>query len=141
MEVETILEQAVQGHIRKEQTGTAFSVTKPSQALQDLLDINKRELTVDSLQETKQELEVARQNAVVLRVVLSAEPTGPIKAKLVRWFREFSDQTILLRFGIQPSIAGGCLVYTPNHLYDLSLRSKILSSNINFHEVIDRVGK
>ena len=138
-EVETIIEQAVQGSIRKKETGADFGVNKPSQMLGELLVLHSLHLNVDSLQQMKHILEDIEKKAVVLRVVLSAEASSDIRARIVRWFRQSMEVPVLMRFGIQPGIAGGCLVYTQNHRYDFSLRSHIEDSKISIRQALDQV--
>ena len=139
-EIEEILDQAVQGHIRKAQTGQSFSVKKPSQLLSELLVLHNAQLTEGSLRELKATVQDIKNRAVVLRVVLSSEPSPDVQSRLVRWFRSNFKTPVLLRFGIQPNIAGGCIVYTPNHRHDLSLRKEILTSDISMRQALEHVG-
>lgn len=138
-EVETIIEQAVQGSIRKEQTGATFGVNKPSQLLQEMMVLHDMTLTIESLKSLQKVIQDIDDQAVLLRVVLSAEANADVKSRIVRWFRTNMNSPVLMRFGIQPAIAGGCIVYTPNHRYDFSLRTHILESDVTIRGILDKV--
>jgi F0F1-type ATP synthase delta subunit len=43
-------------------------------------------------------------------------------AQIVAWLRQNLHPTALVTVGLQPSIVGGCIVRTPDHFYDFSLR-------------------
>lgn len=139
IEVEAILEQAIQGSIRKEQTGASFGVRKPSQLLKDMMAHHNLTLNIESLQSLKRIIADIDAKAVMVRVVLSAEASADVQSRIVSWFRSTMERPVLLRFGIQPGIAGGCLVYTPNHRYDFSLRTHILESGVTIRSVLDKV--
>jgi len=138
-EVETILDEAVQGSIRKEQIGVNFGVKKPSILLQETMVLHDIQLNIKALQKLKAILEDIDRHAIMLRVVLSSEATPDVSAKIVRWFRSTMKQPVLLRFGIQPAIAGGCIVYTPNHRYDFTLRTRILEGDVRIRSILDKI--
>ncbi len=56
-----------------------------------------------------------------LHISFSAEPSSAFLAKLVAWLRENIHPQVLVQVGLQPGIAAGCIVRTPNRQFDLSL--------------------
>ena len=138
-EVEKIQDEALQGHVRKEQTGKEFVVSQPSSSLESILEAMGRQLTMESLKEARAWLQSIRENAPTVRVVFSSEPERAITTKVVRWFRDSTGLPVLLRVGVQPSIAGGCVVYTPNHRYDFTLRHQLLSGGTRVTDVMERI--
>lgn len=65
--------------------------------------------------------------APVIHVSFAVTPSPVFLQKLVKWFRTEINSTTLLQVGLQPSIAAGCIIRTPNKQFDFSLR-QFLSS-------------
>jgi F0F1-type ATP synthase delta subunit len=63
--------------------------------------------------------------APLLHISFAAEP--PVKAleQILSWFRTNIHPQLLLQVGLQPMIAAGCVLRTPNRVFDMSLRSYI----------------
>ena len=70
----------------------------------------------------KQFLEAVTRRAPVLHMSFSADPSTTFLEKLVAWLRREIHPQVLLTVGLQPSIGAGCVVRTPNHQFDFSLR-------------------
>lgn len=64
----------------------------------------------------------ARAKAPVIHISFAADPSAAFLRKLIAWFRSEINPQILLQIGLQPSIAAGCIIRTPNKYFDLSLR-------------------
>jgi F0F1-type ATP synthase delta subunit len=63
-------------------------------------------------------------SAPTVTVSFAVDPSSAFMNKLVEWFRVQIHPTVLIRIGLQPSIAAGCTVRTPSKVYDFSLRNK-----------------
>lgn len=61
-------------------------------------------------------------SAPVVHISFAATPNRAFMEKIVKWFRSEIQSNILLQIGLQPSIAAGCIIRTPNKQFDLSLR-------------------
>jgi hypothetical protein len=63
-------------------------------------------------------------HAPVVHISFAADPSAVFTAKIVEWLRAKVHPLALLQLGLQPSIAAGCIVRTPNHVFDFSLRHR-----------------
>ena len=81
----------------------------------NLLDQATRQHLADFLSDVAE-------NAPVVHVSFAVDPSSAFMQKIVLWFRQNVHPSILVRVGLQPSIAAGCVVRTTNRYYDLSLR-------------------
>ena len=72
-------------------------------------------------------------------ITLAAPVDPSIKKQLTAWFRENCSPLTLVSFGFNRAILGGILVRAGSRIYDWSYRSKLLDSQINFSEVMERV--
>jgi hypothetical protein len=61
-------------------------------------------------------------SAPVLHISFAATPSSEFMQKITAWFRQEIHPYVLLRVGLQPSIAAGCTLRTTNKYFDLSLR-------------------
>jgi hypothetical protein len=123
------------------QGGTPQSLPRYSRLLDEvvvangfnLLDGRQREVMLLSLRSLAS-------SAPVLHISFSVDPPGPYVQKIVAWLRESIDPLILVRVGLQPNIGAGCVVRTPNHSFDFSLRKYFDSKHEFFmkklHEVV-----
>jgi hypothetical protein len=66
-------------------------------------------------------------SAPVIHISFATTPSPAFLNKLVKWFRTEINATTLLQIGLQPSIAAGCIVRTPNKQFDLSLRKFLIN--------------
>jgi len=60
-----------------------------------------------------------------VHISFAVDPSAAFTAKIVTWLRSNIHPYTLLQLGLQPSIAAGCTVRTPNHLFDFSLRQHL----------------
>ncbi|HZM64397.1 MAG TPA: hypothetical protein VFB59_04660 [Candidatus Saccharimonadales bacterium] len=66
----------------------------------------------------KQTLEVAP----VIHISFASDPSAAFLEKIVSWLRTNVHPITLIRLGLQPSIAAGCVLRTANRAFDFSLR-------------------
>lgn len=96
---------------------------KTSRLLDELSSLNKLNL----LQPTDREqamafLSTVLTQAPVIHISFATDPSSAFTDKIISWFRQNIHPAVLLQVGLQPSIAAGCVVRTPNKYYDLSVR-------------------
>lgn len=58
-----------------------------------------------------------------LHVSFAAEPSPRATDAVLGWLRSNIHPQTLLTIGLQPTIAAGCVLRTPNKVFDMSLRS------------------
>ena len=96
---------------------------KTSHLLNELAAINKLDLLDGATRRHLADfLEDVYANAPVVHISFAADPSTAFLQKVVGWFRENIHPSVLIRVGLQPNIAAGCIVRTTNHYYDFSLR-------------------
>ncbi len=66
-----------------------------------------------------------QKEAPTVHISFAATPNAQFLGKLIAWLRREIHPQLLIQIGLQPTIAAGCIVRTPNHYYDLSLRKKL----------------
>lgn len=64
-----------------------------------------------------------RDHAPTVHISFAAEPSPQVTETILGWLRANIHAYMLLQIGLQPSIAAGCIVRTPNKIFDLSLRA------------------
>ena len=68
------------------------------------------------------QLSFVRRTAPTVEISFASDPTQRALRVLVRWFRENGHPNTLIIVGVQPSIAGGCVVRTASKTFDFSLQ-------------------
>jgi len=81
-------------------------------------------------------LEVLKEKAIIIRISFSSDPPEEILQKIVIWFRKEIDQHIVIQVGLQPTIAAGIVLSTPNHQYDFSLRQHLYKNRNKLIEAL-----
>lgn len=77
-------------------------------------------------------LTILGQRAPVLHMSFASEPSASFMNKLIVWMRENIHPQVVVSIGLQPSIAAGCLVRTPNQQFDFSLRRSLEKQTESF---------
>jgi F0F1-type ATP synthase delta subunit len=70
-------------------------------------------------------LDALKSSAPTIHISFPNEPSAEVLQKLVTWLRKEIDPRIVIRVGMQPTIAAGVIVRTPNHQFDFSLRQHL----------------
>lgn len=138
-EIERLLEEHLQHDIAKEQTGELRGVSKPTAMVRETLRANDMKSDTQQLKELSQKLEAVMQRAPRIRIAFANEPDSNTYEKIVGWFRREIHPDVLLQIGVQPTIAGGCIVQAGQHRYDFSLRKRLLDKTNLFVKVMHRV--
>lgn len=124
--LEEVLDASVENSIRSGEGVDFVSRADVSSNLAELVKVNQLEVSVQTLQALKVWLNHLKEHAPVVRFTFANDPNQQFLAGIVEWLRKNSGQFVLIRYGIQPSIAAGCLMYTSRRRYDFSLRQNIL---------------
>ncbi|MDB5164287.1 MAG: hypothetical protein JWS12_905 [Candidatus Saccharibacteria bacterium] len=120
-EVEALAEFLDQASIRE--PGKQPAMPRTSKTLEELARINKLNLLIaDQRQQVLSFLEYLQQKAPNIHISFATDPSAAFLGKIVQWFRAEVHPHTLVHVGLQPSIAAGCIVRTPNKYFDLSLR-------------------
>lgn len=135
----TALDDYMRQQVLRQSGQPTPALPKVSRLLDELASSNKLNL-LDS--ETRQHLaafltDVAT-NAPVVRISFAVDPSSGFLQKIVEWFRREVHPAVLVRVGLQPGIAAGCIVQTTNRYFDLSLQH-YLQSHRNL--LLDALGK
>ncbi len=92
--------------------------------VRDFLDRN--EFSLDNTNDRSEmitQLRLLKRKAPVVHMAFAVEADSASLGRLVDWFRESIHPQTLLVVGYQPSLVAGTYLRTPNHIYDMSLRS------------------
>jgi F0F1-type ATP synthase delta subunit len=108
-----------------------------SKTLRTLAKENQIDLTNESAsKKLLDQLEQLKETAPNVHVTFSSEPNDEFLQKLVSWFRKEIDPRIVISVGLQPSMAGGVIVRTPSHQFDLSLRKYLKNNETKLREAL-----
>lgn len=135
-ELESLRDAMIATNVSNKTLGKPRPLPALSDTANELIRTNNITLDSKSIVPLIQLLQEARDKSPVLRVAFAVEPDGESMSKLVSWFRKEIDPELLLQVGIQPTIAGGCIVQTISNRYDFSLRKQILGSTDKFRAVL-----
>ena len=67
-------------------------------------------------------IKLLTENAPVLHISFATEPSIKALERIILWLRQNIHPQTLLTVGLQPSIAAGCVLRTPNRWFDMSMR-------------------
>jgi hypothetical protein len=118
--------------------GEPMNVPRTSKLLEETARENKLNLLVD--EERRQLmafLEDIKQKAPVMHFSFAVDPSAVFLQKLTSWLRQEIHPLVLVRIGLQPSIAAGCVLRTPDRYFDFSLRQHFDDKR---NMLIERIG-
>lgn len=75
-------------------------------------------------------------NAPLLHISFASEPPTKALETILVWMRNNIHPQALLQVGLQPNIAAGCVLRTPNKVFDLSMRSYLQKQESYLVELI-----
>lgn len=105
------------------------SLPRTSSLFEELGVINKLDwLSSDDRERGAAFLDFLKVEAPVVHISFAADPSAAFMAKLVLWLRRNLHPLLLVRIGLQPTIAAGFILRTNNHVYDFSLRRHLTDS-------------
>lgn len=120
------------------QPGSALQPPKLSLLLERIArDNNYNLLNETDRQKLTAELNQIISSAPLLHISFAAEPSAKALEKILEWMRANIHQQALLRVGLQPNIAAGCVLRTPNKVFDMSMRSYLKQQQPYMVELIN----
>jgi F0F1-type ATP synthase delta subunit len=120
-ELETLNEFVSQAQIRE--PGKQPPIPRVSRLLEALATDNGLQLLqVDHRAQLKKFLAAVEKDAPNIHISFAIDPSSAFTAKMVTWMRANIHPLTLLEVGLQPTIAAGCVIRTPNKVFDFSLR-------------------
>jgi len=137
--LEDVLDKGIQNAIRANEGVDFQDLPEVSSALAEIVKENNTEVTTENLRKLGTWLEDLKHNAPVVRFTFGSDPNNEITIKLVKWLRDESQKTVLIRTSVQPSVAAGCIVHTASHRYDFSLRNELLQGVPMFVKYLDKM--
>lgn len=118
--------------------GAALVVPSLSQSLFSLSRDNNVNLADDAARLALRKWMVTIKNsAPVLHVTFASDAEPEIVEQIVGWIREKLHPLALVTTGVQPNLVGGCVVRTPDHIYDFSLRERFHAHRSSFVEALN----
>lgn len=103
--------------------GSKTKMPQTSRLMDELISLNKLNLLHDEDRKALTEYLVKiREQAPVVHMSFSADPSAAFIEKLMAWLRNEIDHEILLTIGLQPNLGAGSILRTTNKYFDLSLR-------------------
>jgi len=82
-------------------------------------------------------LEKLKNEAPTLHLSFPIDPSAEVMKKLIVWFRQEIDPRIVIQIGLQPTIAAGIVLRTPNHQFDFSLRQHLYRNREKLKEALE----
>lgn len=117
-------EQQRQAALRAK-VGAAVADVQPGQLVRELAAANKCDLAkAADRQALLADLEATLKTAPTVTMSFASEPSAAFIGKVVEWFRSDVHPSLLIRVGLQPSIAAGCVLQTGGKVYDFTLRNR-----------------
>jgi F0F1-type ATP synthase delta subunit len=137
-ELNALNDYMVQVQVRE--PGQPTLLPRLSRLLEEVGQLNKYNLLIDEQRkELYSKLNVIIGKGPLLHVSFAAEPSGLAVQKVLQWLRANIHPQVLLQVGLQPNIAAGCVVRTPNLVFDLSLRNHLKQQEPYLVELIEGV--
>jgi F0F1-type ATP synthase delta subunit len=135
-ELEALDEFMRQSTIRE--PGKQAALPRVSRLLDALAGDNNRNLLLEAERDAMHDfLTHIEETAPTIHVSFASDPSSAFVAKLVTWLRGNIHPTVLLQIGLQPTLAAGCVVRTPNKVFDLSLRQSLAAQRVKLIEALD----
>ncbi len=108
------------------QTGTTMQLPKLTRILNQLAQDNRVNL-IEAADRKKltAALEQISETGPTVHISFATEPSPRALERLVVWVRTNIHPQALIQVGLQPSIAAGCYLRTPNKAFDMSLRASL----------------
>lgn len=105
--------------------GAPLKVPRTSYTLEQLSQLNQYNLLQEPhRKDLKSKLE-SLNKAPSVHISFASEPSPKVIDSILGWLRSNIHSQILLRIGLQPSIAAGCVLRTPNKIFDMSLQAQL----------------
>ena len=77
------------------------------------------------------------QGAPAINISFATEPSSKALEPILVWLRKNIHPQVLLQVGLQPSIAAGCVLRTPNKIFDMSINARLNNEKEYLARLID----
>ena len=136
-ELENLDEFLIQSAIRR--PGTPMMLPRLSKLLDDMATANHFNLLDETHRKAlMNSITLLKENAPRLHISFTAEPSAQFVNKIAEYIRNNISHVALIQVGLQPTIAAGCILRTPNRQFDLSLRQHLKDSRPLLSELIHK---
>lgn len=110
------------------QPGSPMQLPKTSKLFDELVSTSQLNMLAKAdRQYLSESLKWLRDNAPVLHISFSSDPSPLFVQRLTSWLRQHISPFIFLQIGLHPNIGAGCVVRTTNKYFDFSLRRRFAS--------------
>ena len=112
-------------------SGVQGEQQSPSYSEQLTTFLQQNELSFDNSHirsEIIKELRQLKDKVPAIHMTFSSEADRESLESVTKWLRDSVHPQAVIDDGVQPSLVAGVYVRTPNHVHDLSLRSKLKAS-------------
>ncbi|CAN5406310.1 hypothetical protein BH09PAT4_BH09PAT4_01260 [soil metagenome] len=121
-ELDSLYEYLHQSALRQV-PATQVNLPKTSHVLDELIRANKLDLLHREQYEfVMAELNIIETKAPQIHLSFSTDPSAAFMSRIVGWLRQNVHPSVLVQVGLQPALAAGVIVRTPNKQFDLSLK-------------------
>lgn len=111
-----------------------------SDSLRQLASLNQIDLRDQaSCERLIKDLELVKTRSPAIHISFPVEPSRDALDRLIEWFRKEIDPIAVISVGLQPTIAAGVVLRTPNHQFDFSLRKHLDDNKFKLKEAISSV--
>ncbi len=122
----------------KRKPGTSITPPRVTQILDEVARSNGFNLLeAKGRQDLSDALKKLIKQAPSLHISFAAEPSPKAFETILNWFRENIHPNVLLSIGLQPNIAAGCILRTPNKIFDLSVTARLKDQEGYLAKLID----
>jgi F0F1-type ATP synthase delta subunit len=119
-------------------TGTTMHLPKLTRLLSELAKDNGVNLLEEADRNRLSEaLGAIYDDAPTLHISFASEPSPKALEKLIVWIRGNIHPHAMVQVGLQPTVAVGCFLRTPNKAFDMSLRASLKKSQPQLVKLID----
>jgi F0F1-type ATP synthase delta subunit len=110
-----------------------------SRVLRELVEVNRCDLADQKQrQRLAARLRKTKDSAPVAHVTFAIEPDVLILTELTQWLRANVHEFVLVSAGVQPNIIGGCVVRTPDKVYDFSFKKHFVGKQALLSQAIKK---
>lgn len=105
--------------------GQPLTIPAMSRTLSEIIAANQ--VSIEQLEERQQlvkNMRVTKDKAPGVHITFAVDPHPEVVNQIVAWVRANLHPLALVNTGLQPGIIGGCIIRTPDHIYDFSLRNR-----------------
>lgn len=118
--------------------GTPVQLPRVTRILEQLTEENKLSLLNEKDRAALLgALDTVLKQAPQMHISFASEPSPKALERILLWFRQNIHTQALLQIGLQPAIAAGCVLRTPNRVFDLSMRASLYKQVPYLTQLID----